>query len=198
VALEPLSLDCIADLTRAASGPRETYALTGVPNGEAATREYVEAALALAARGEVLPFATRSLESGRLVGSTRFGNIERWRWSSPFREKDRPPSLPDAVEIGWTWLAADAQRTGINTEAKVLMLTHAFETWRVHRVALRTDERNARSRAAIERIGAKLEGILRNHMPAYDGIVRSTATYSLIAEEWPEAKARLEERLRVR
>ena len=99
------------------------------------------------------------------------------------------------MEIGWTWLAADAQRTAINTEAKLLMLGHAFEAWRVRRVNLRTDSRNLRSRAAIERLGAKLDGILRAHMPASDGGVRDTATYSLLATEWPQAKERLAGRL---
>ncbi len=99
------------------------------------------------------------------------------------------------MEIGWTWLAADAQRTALNTEAKLLMLAHAFESWRVVRVNLRTDARNARSRAAIERLGARLDGILRAHVPASDGGVRDTTTYSLLAAEWPAAKARLEARL---
>ena len=99
------------------------------------------------------------------------------------------------VEIGWTWLAAAAQRTPINTEAKLLMLTHAFETWRVHAVKLNTDARNARSRAAIERIGARFDGVLRAHRPASDGGIRDTAAFSLLEAEWPAAKRHLLARL---
>jgi RimJ/RimL family protein N-acetyltransferase len=155
-------------------------------------RTYVQTALALRDAGAAVPFATVRLADGRVVGSTRFANFEYWAWPSGARS---PPEPPDAVEIGWTWLAADAQRTAINTEAKLLMLGHAFEEWRVRRVNLRTDSRNLRSRAAIERLGAKLDGILRAHVPASDGGVRDTATYSLLAQEWPGAKARLQARL---
>jgi RimJ/RimL family protein N-acetyltransferase len=115
-----------------------------------------------------------------VVGSTRFGNIERWS-----------SDAIDAVEIGWTWLAASAQRTAVNTEAKILMLDHAFGVWRVKRVTLKTDARNARSRAAIARIGGKLDGILRAHMPAADGGVRDSAVFSILAAEWPAHRARL-------
>lgn len=100
--------------------------------------------------------------------------------------------MPDAIEIGWTWLAPSAQRTPVNTEAKHLMLALAFERWKVHRVTLKTDERNARSRANIERIGGKLDGILRAHMPASDGGVRNTAIYSIVASEWPVVAKRLD------
>jgi RimJ/RimL family protein N-acetyltransferase len=99
------------------------------------------------------------------------------------------------VEIGWTWLAADAQRTALNSEAKYLMLAHAFERWRVHRVSLQTDARNARSRAAIERIGARLDGVLRAQRPAADGTVRDSAYYTILDSEWPAVRARLEARL---
>jgi len=192
VRLEPLALEHVPALAAAASGPRETYAYTWVPEGEEAMRRYVEEALALAEAGAAVPFATVRRATGRVVGSTRFFNFEYFRWPEGARA---PPQPPDAVEIGWTWLAADAQRTALNTEAKLLMLAHAFESWRVVRVNLRTDARNARSRAAIERLGARLDGILRAHVPASDGGVRDTTTYSLLAAEWPAAKARLEARL---
>jgi RimJ/RimL family protein N-acetyltransferase len=192
VRLEPLALRHLPGLSAAASGPRDTYALTWVPEGEPAMLRYVEEALALRESGAAVPFATIQRATGRAIGSTRFFNFEYFRWPEGARV---PPQPPDAVEIGWTWLAADAQRTPVNTEAKLLMLTHAFETWRVLRVNLRTDARNARSRAAIERLGAKLDGILRAHVPASDGGVRDTATYSLLATEWPAAKSRLEARL---
>ena len=192
VRLVPLSMGHLDDLVRVAAGPRESYRLTIVPEGAEAMRKYVETALALRDNGAAVPFATTRLADGRIVGSTRFANLEYWAWPSGPRA---PPEPPDAVEIGWTWLAADAQRSAINTEAKLLMLGHAFEQWRVRRVNLRTDSRNLRSRSAIERLGAKLDGILRAHMPASDGGVRDTATYSILAEEWPAAKERLSLRL---
>ena len=112
-------------------------------------------------------------------------NAERWEWS-------RGGVHPDAVEIGSTWLTASAQRTPINTEAKLLMLTHAFEVWEVLRVTLKTDARNARSRDAILRLGARFDGVLRAHMPAYDiAEPRDSAFYSILASEWPSVRDRL-------
>jgi len=192
VGLEPLLLEHLDDLVAVARGPRETYRLTFVPEGSDAMRKYLQTALLLRDAGAAVPFATVRLADGRVVGSTRFGNLEYWAWPAGARS---PPDPPDAVEIGWTWLAADAQRTAINTEAKLLMLAHAFERWHVRRVNLRTDSRNVRSRTAIERLGAKLDGILRAHMPAADGGVRDTASYSMVAEEWPAAKERLSKKL---
>jgi N-acetyltransferase len=192
VRLEPLEVRHVPALTAAASGPRDTYAYTWVPDGQPAMLRYVEEALALRESGAAVPFATVQRAAGRVIGSTRFFNFEYFRWPEGARAAPQPP---DAVEIGWTWLAADAQRTPVNSEGKLLMLTHAFESWRVLRVNLRTDARNARSRAAIERLGAKLDGILRAHVPASDGGVRDTATYSLLAQEWPAAKAWLATRL---
>jgi RimJ/RimL family protein N-acetyltransferase len=195
VRLLPLSMEHVPALVAAASVSRETYRFTWVPEGEAAMRKYVEAALAARDAGAAVPFATVRPSDGRLVGSTRFGNLEYFTW--PDGTAKKPPDPPDAVEIGWTWLSPEAQRTAVNTEAKLLMLLYAFETWRAVRVNLRTDARNVRSRTAIERLGAKLDGILRAHVPAYDAaFVRDTATYSLLAAEWPPTKARLIERLR--
>jgi RimJ/RimL family protein N-acetyltransferase len=168
--------------------------LAGVPASLAEMRAVVTAALALAESGAALPFATVDARAGRVVGATRFMNIERWSWPAGHPQQ-RGPERPDAVEIGTTWLAPAAQRTVINTEAKLLMLTHAFETWRCHRVTLKTDARNARSRAAIERLGAKLDGLLRAHFPATDGGIRDTALYSILAAEWPALKAGLTARL---
>jgi N-acetyltransferase len=193
IRLEPLSIDHVAALTAAASGPRETFAWTWVPEGAPAMRQYVAEALALRSAGSAVPFATVHRAGGRVIGSTRFFNFEYFRWPEGARSAPQPP---DAVEIGWTWLAPDAQRTAVNTEAKLLMLTHAFESWKVVRVNLRTDALNVRSRAAIERLGAKLDGVLRAHVPSARGGVRDTATYSLLAEEWPAAKEHLMRRLR--
>jgi RimJ/RimL family protein N-acetyltransferase len=198
VRLEPLSPAHAEGLWAAASGARETFALATVPDSPAAMQAAVAAALALQESGAALPFATVDAAAGKVVGATRFMNVERWPWPPGHpeqRPQDGPEARPDAVEIGSTWLAPGAQRTAINSEAKLLMLTHAFETWRCHRVTLKTDARNARSRAAIERLGAKLDGLVRAHMPAADGLIRDTALYSIVRVEWPACKARLHARL---
>ena len=195
VLLEPLSLIHIPDLVQAANQSRETFALTDVPADEPAMRRYVETALAGRDSGTTLPFTTIDREAERVVGSTRFGNIEFWNWpvGNPHQ---RGKHLPDVVEIGWTWLASDTQRTGITTEAKLLMLTFAFESWLVHRVSLRTDARNERSRVAIERLGAQLDGVIRAARVAYDGAVRDSAVYSILDSEWSAVKNQLVVRLR--
>jgi RimJ/RimL family protein N-acetyltransferase len=118
--------------------------------------------------------------------------IERWPWPPGYRALQRSPEHADAVEIGSTWLTPDAQRTAINTHAKLLMLTHAFEAWCVHRVSLKTDARNTRSRNAIQRIGARFDGVLRAHMPGFDGVIRDTAFFSILASEWPAVRDRLQ------
>jgi RimJ/RimL family protein N-acetyltransferase len=194
VRLEPLLPEHAEALWAAADGPRETFTLASVPDSLAAMRAAVAAALAQRDSGAALPFTTFDARAGRVVGATRFINIERWPWPAGHPEQ-RPPEQPDAVEIGSTWLCPAAQRTAINTEAKLLMLTHAFEVWRCHRVTLKTDARNQRSRAAIERLGAKLDGLVRAHMPAADGGIRDTALYSIIRTEWPACRARLVARL---
>ncbi|MCI0547689.1 MAG: GNAT family N-acetyltransferase [Candidatus Rokubacteria bacterium] len=194
VRLEPLRPEHGLALARAAAGPRDTYAFTLVPGDEREAAAYIDTALREQAAGRALPFATVARATGRVVGSTRFGNIEFWPWPAG-NPHQRGAELPDAVEIGWTWLTAEAQRTAINTEAKLLMLTHAFEGWRVHRVTLQTDERNARSRAAISRLGARFDGVLRAARPASDGGIRDTAVYSILEGEWPAVKATLGARL---
>ncbi len=142
--------------------------------------DYVETALKWQAEGTALPFATVERSSGTVVGSTRFANIDRTH---------------RRAEIGWTWIARPWQRTAINTEAKFLMLRHAFEMWRCIRVELKTDALNERSRRAMLRIGAKEEGTLRNHMIASSGRVRDTVYYSILDSEWPDVKKRLELKL---
>lgn len=194
VQVEPLTLDHTGALVRAASADRSSFGFTLVPDGDAAMRAYVEGLLADAAAGTVLPFAQRRLAdggSGTVVGCTRFMDIRWWPGHT----------TPVEVEIGGTWLAADAQRTAVNTEAKLLMLRHAFEVWNVHRVAICTDARNERSRRAIERIGASFEGVLRHHRAAAGhltdaGTPRDTACYSIIPAEWPAVRDALEARLR--
>ena len=186
-------MDHAQALWEAASGPRETFALTRVPASLEATRAYVDVALQELARGVSVPFVTRDARSGRVVGSTRFMTIERWTWP-PGHPMQRMPGCADAVEIGSTWLAPTAQRTAINTHAKLLMLTHAFEAWEVLRVTLKTDARNMRSRAAIERIGGSFDGVLPAHMPGFDGAVRDTAFYSIVAGQWPQVREALRAR----
>jgi len=190
VRLEPLTPSHASALWAAARGPRESYVFTTVPEDEAGAARYIETALHDQDAGRSLPFATIARSTGRVVGSTRFLNIEFWTWP-PGHALQRGLDVPDVVEIGATWLAADAQRTAINTEAKLLMLTHAFETWRVHRVSLMTDARNQRSRNAILRLGAQFDGVIRAARPAADWTIRDTAAFSILESEWPMVKGKL-------
>jgi RimJ/RimL family protein N-acetyltransferase len=194
VRLEPLELEHAPALLEIARRGGEAFAFTFVPSDEASARAYVTHALAERDAGRAVPFATRDVVTGRVVGTTRFLNIERWTWPAG-NALQRSPERPDVAEIGATWIAPEAQRTGINTEAKLLMLTHAFERWQVHRVSLVTDARNARCRAAILRLGARFDGVLRAARPAADGTIRDTAVYSIVAAEWPSVATRLRERL---
>lgn len=194
VRLEPLARSHAAGLLAAASGSRDTYGFTLVPGTPAETEAYIESALAEQDAGRALPFATVDRWTGRVVGATRLFNIEFWPWP-PDNVNQRGVDRPDVVEIGWTWLAAAAQRTPVNTEAKLLMLAHAFDHWRVHRVSLMTDARNQRSRNAILRLGARFDGVLRAARPASDGAIRDTAAFSILEAEWPAVRANLEARL---
>jgi len=172
VRLEQLEARHIEGLTAASAADPSLYKWSLVPQGRDAMARYVSAALALQQAGTTLAFATVRLADGVVVGSTRFFDIERY-----------------------TWLTKSAIRTAANTEAKLLMLTHAFETWQMLRVCLHTDRRNEQSRAAMERIGARFEGILRAHRMAADFTARDSARYSIVAAEWPDVKRRLQERL---
>jgi len=193
VRLEPLRLEHAPALLAAADESRGSFGWTLVPTDLDGMRAYVATALAEQARGESMPFAVQDA-AGAVVGSTRFMSIERWRWPGPPPE---PAALgPDALEIGFTWYAARVQRTALNSEAKLLLCTQAFEGWRVRRVLWKTDARNERSRAAILRIGARFDGVLRAHRPGADGAVRDTAFFSMLGSEWPEAKLSLLRRLR--
>jgi RimJ/RimL family protein N-acetyltransferase len=159
---------------------------------------FVRDALAKVASGAHVAFATvwkapEGTDGDRVVGSTRFCEVSYWQW--PPRAVHQRHGVPDVTDIGFTWLAGPAQRTPVNTEAKLLMMTHAFEVWEVHRVGLQTDVRNTRSRTAIERIGGQLDGILRADRPGSDDTVRTSARFSIMAEEWPDVKARLTARL---
>ncbi len=192
VGLRPLGLADVPALRALAAGPRGTFEWALVPAPEQVER-YVETALSQMSRRAAVVFAIR-LPSGEVVGCTRLFDLQRWEW--PEGKDPRPgQDVLDAAEIGYTWLAERAQRTAVNTEAKLLLLRHAFGTWRCFRVTLKTDERNARSRRAIERLGAHLDGILRGFQPAADGRPRNTAYYTILDHEWPEVERRLQMRL---
>jgi RimJ/RimL family protein N-acetyltransferase len=198
VRLEPLSEAHVPGLVEAASEDRSNYQWAYVPDGTEHTLDYVRAALTHVAAGDHVAFTTvrRGQQPGepdRVVGSTRFCSVSFWDW--PPGAGHQRHGVPDVVDIGYTFLAASAQRTPVNTEAKLLMMTHAFEVWEVHRVALQTDERNKRSWAAIERIGGRFDGLLRGDRPGADDTVRTSARFSIMADEWPEVKERLRARL---
>ena len=177
VVLEPLSIDHHGELCDVGLEPELwRWTITEVLTPED-MRAYMQTALQWQKEGTALPFVTIEKRSGRVVGSTRFMNIDK-----PHRR----------VEIGSTWISKPWQRTAVNTEAKYLMLRHAFETLGCIRVELKTDSLNEKSRNAMLRMGAKEEGIFRNHMICYGGRIRHSAWYSVIDSEWPEVKSRLE------
>jgi len=189
VRLEPLEYRHVDGLVAAAAADRSLYQWSPVPQGKAEATSYIDTALAWRDAGSAIPFAIFRADDGLVIGSTRFWNLERWSWPQCHPSHGR--SVPDAGEIGYTWLARSAIRTAANTEAKLLMLTHAFEAWQLLRVCFHTDARNQRSRAALERIGGQFEGILRAHRMAADYIPRDSVRYSIIASEWPTVKQRL-------
>ncbi|MGH6647276.1 GNAT family N-acetyltransferase [Aquabacterium sp.] len=180
VRLEPVSPAHLPELAKAIhDGDLWQVPFTFVPHPSHLPKFFDDAESAFAA-GKELAFATIDVQSSRVAGSTRFRCIER-----PHRR----------VEIGFTFLGASWQRTHVNTEAKYLMLRHAFETWGCHRVELLTDERNTKSRDAIRRIGAQEEGVLRSHMVMRDGYIRNSVIHGITAADWPSAKAMLESKL---
>jgi RimJ/RimL family protein N-acetyltransferase len=193
VRLEPLERTHIEALTRAAGQDLALYQWSTVPQTLTDMARYVEQALEARAAGSALPFATVRRADGAVIGSSRFFDIERWPW--PAGHPEARGADPDGCEIGYTWLAASAVRTAANTEAKLLMLTHAFEAWGVRRVCFHTDARNERSRAALARIGAQFEGVLRAHRLAADLTARDSARFSVVAAEWPGVKQQLRARL---
>src|SRR5687768_2780496 len=180
VRLEPMSLDHLDQLCEVGFDQAIwRWGLTQIQT-RADMEDYISAALKAQDEGTAIPFVTIEKSSGRVIGSTRYGNIDR--------ENRR-------LEIGWTWITPGWQRTAINTEAKYLMLRHAFEDLGCIRVEFKTDSLNDQSRDALERIGAQEEGILRNHMIAYGGRLRHSVFFSIIDTEWPHVKANLEQKL---
>lgn len=179
VSLEPLSLEHVPGLQEAArDGELWNLWFTSVPHPELLL-PYVEQALVLREQGQAVPFVVRDA-NGVVVGSTRYGNIE---------------SDHKRLEIGWTWYAARVQRTALNSEAKLLLLSNAFETLGAIAVEFRTNWFNHRSRHAIERLGAKQDGVLRNHMLMPDGTRRDTVVFSILDSEWPAVKKNLQYQL---
>ncbi|WP_214318911.1 GNAT family N-acetyltransferase [Nonomuraea sediminis] len=197
VRLEPLSFAAIDDLVAASGEDRSTYAFTRVPHGRDEVASYVGAAMAEQAEGRTLPFAIRWLTTDRIVGATRLMHLEYWQGPMPWPPGTRSAvgDIPSVADIGYTWLAASAQGTGVNRESKFLMLSLAFETWNVHRITLKADVRNHRSRAAIEALGAQFDGIRRAESRGADDTVRDTAYYSILNAEWPSVRERLAMRL---
>lgn len=189
IRLEPLEVRHADALAEAAKQDRELYRWSPVPNGTEQAISYISTALAWRDAGSAMPFAIVRRQDGNVIGSTRFWNIERWAW--PQGHPSHLRGAPDACEIGYTWLSRSAIRTPANTEAKLLMLQHAFEVWQVLRVCFHTDVRNQRSRAALERIGGRFEGILRAHRMAADSIARDSVRFSILRSEWPQVKKRL-------
>ena len=189
VELLPLAPEHADELLAAARVDRESYGYTEVPGSAEHMASYIDNLLAKRRAGTDLPFVQRRVADGRLVGCTRYLEVRRWRGRAE----------PDEVEIGGTWLAADVQRSAVNTEAKLLLLTQAFDAWHVDRVAIATDARNDRSRHAIERIGARFEGILRHHRPSLvpgeAGRPRDTALFSITDDDWPAVRQGLLDRL---
>lgn len=178
VRLEPLSRDHAEGLFKSTHGNEELWRHLSIwPETVEEYELFIEAALAEQAAGVSVPFAIIEQATGDVIGSTRYMDIR---------------AIHSGVEIGWTFLASRVWRSGVNTECKYLLLRHAFEEGGAARVQLKTDSRNERSRAAILRLGAQFEGILRKHMLRRDGSLRDTAMYSITDEEWPAVKAKLE------
>lgn len=189
IRLEPLGQQHVNGLVAAAAADPSLYRWSPVPQGPTEATRYVDTARVWRDAGTAVPFAIIRIEDDTVIGSTRFWNIERWAWPEGHPSQGR--GVPDACEIGYTWLTRSAVRTAANTEAKLLMLQHAFEIWQVLRVCFHTDARNQRSRAALERIGTQFEGILRAHRMAADFIPRDSVRYSIVASEWPMVKKKL-------
>jgi RimJ/RimL family protein N-acetyltransferase len=181
VRLEPLSMDHLDDLAEVALDPAIWQWTLARPTDKAILGEWIQAALANAATGAEMPFATLDAATGKAIGSTRFMSI-----------------VPEhrRLEIGWTWLGKARQLSGANREAKLLQMTHAFETLGANRVEFKTDSLNEPARRALLGIGSTFEGIFRNHMIMPGGRLRHSAYYSVVAEEWPAVRARLEAAIR--
>ena len=180
VRLEPLSMDHLDALWEVGREPRLWAWIPFPVESKDDLRAYIQTALEGRAAGHTLPFATVERRSGRVVGSSRFGNIAH----ADYR-----------AEIGWTWVGLPWQRSAVNSEAKLLMLDHAFGTWHCHRVEFKTDSLNEQSRAGLLGIGATFEGVFRNHVVTHTGRMRHSAWYSITDDDWPDLRVRLAARI---
>lgn len=198
VRLEPLSSRHAADLAVAAEEDRRSYGFTVVPRA-GQVGEYLAGHAGRVRDGMLAPFAQIGQDSGRAVGVTGYWDPRCWPGPAGRAGSPRQGAGLRAIDIGWTWLAASAQRTGINVEAKLLLCEYAFETLGVVRVGFSTDARNERSRRAIAGLGARFEGVLRQWSPSWapgeEGLVRDSAIFSVIAADWPATRAALRSRL---
>ena len=192
VRLEPLSKAHVEGLAKASAGGGELYRWSPVPRTPEQAEQYVKTATSWREQHSAVPFAILGPD-GMAIGSTRFWQMEYWSWPEGHPRHGR--GAPDVCEIGYTWLAPPYIRTGANTEAKLLMLSHAFETWRVFRVCFHADSRNERSVRALTELGATREGVLYAHRLAVDHTPRNSVRYSILAEDWPAIKDRLACRL---
>lgn len=191
VRLSPLSMQHATQLAEAAGEDPSIYLFNNCPFGPEETQTYIGKALLQRESGLRFPFAIYFHD--QVVGTTSYADYQPWTWQAgnPLQRHN----TPDALEIGYTWLSKSSTRTRCNTTAKLLLLCHAFEHLKVLRVSFQTDERNTISRAAIERLGAKLEGVRRAHKVGADGTVRSSAQYSILADEWPDIRCNIESKL---
>jgi RimJ/RimL family protein N-acetyltransferase len=191
VLLCPLSIQHTEQLVEAATEDISMYRFNNCPSGIVETESYIKKAMKSKEKGTRYPFLI--IFRGRVAGTTSYADYQPWTWQegNPLQRQN----LPDALEIGYTWLSKSATRTPCNTTAKYLLLRHAFEQLNVVRVSFQTDERNSVSRTSLERLGAKFEGVRRAHKVGADGAIRSSALYSMLAEEWQEAREHLESKL---
>jgi RimJ/RimL family protein N-acetyltransferase len=190
VRLEPLQRWHARGLAEASSVDPSLYRWSPIPQGEAEALAYIETALAQRDAGVTAPFAVLRIRDDAVIGSSRLWDLGWWPW--PEGHPRQGHEGPDVCEIGYTWLTSSAIGTAANTEMKLLLLTHAFEVWEVQSVCFHTDARNERSRAALERIGARFEGVLRAHRLATDDRPRNSARYSITAPEWLGVKHHLQ------
>lgn len=198
VRLLPMTVEHVDALTAAATADRSTFELAPVPRDKGEMQRYVERALDDQKAFRAVPFVVE--HEGTVVGSYRLMSLEWWTWREgpiqiPGEPRVAPDHPPDVAEIGHAWIATSAQRTKVNSAALHLLMRHAFDVWHVHRLVLKTDARNSRSRNAITRAGGSFEGVMRSHSPAADGIVRDTALFSILPAEWPSLRLRLESAL---
>jgi N-acetyltransferase len=189
VRLEPLRADHAPGLAAASAGDPELYRWTSVPADQTEALRYIDTAVAARQAGSAAPFAVVRLADEAVIGSTRLFDLHRFDW--PAGHPRHGSTDPDTCEIGHTWLAHSAIRTGVNSEIKRLLLTFAFETWHVQSVCFHTDARNERSRRALGRIGARYEGVLRGHRLGADGLPRDSARFAITAADWPTVRAHL-------